>query len=56
MSQTLFMIGAGVIARLHAHATAKLGEPVRIFVTDPSAAAIEQAIHALCRVSTGDRV
>ena len=42
MSQTLFMIGAGVIARLHAHATAKLGEPVRIFVTDPSAAAIEQ--------------
>jgi predicted dehydrogenase len=35
----LYLIGAGVIARTHATAAAKLDEPVELHVADPSAAA-----------------
>jgi len=37
----LFLIGAGVIARTHAAAAAKLDEPVELHVADPAPAALE---------------
>lgn len=37
----LYLIGAGVIARTHAEAAAKLPEPVEVRVADPNAAALE---------------
>ena len=47
----LFLIGAGVIARTHADAAAKLGEPVELFVADPA----PDVLAAFCAAFPGAR-